>query len=303
VNILEVKNLVKDYDTYRAVDTVSFDMHRGQVLGLLGPNGAGKSTTIQILLGITLPTSGSISYFGQDFDTHRQPILQRINFASAYNTLNGRLTVNENLTVFAGLYGLDGAKQKIAELLEFFEIGTMGNNIYWDLSAGERTRVNLVKAMLNDPELILMDEPTASLDPDIADKTLSLIEQLRTERGISILFTSHNMAEVSRICDEVIFLDKGKIVSKDTPANHIGQLKGVHVTLRFKGESKKVEDVLVAAKVTHAFSEKQVVDFKTSNKDVAHLIALIQKQVAVIDTEVQKPDLEDVFLDIARRGK
>jgi ABC-type multidrug transport system ATPase subunit len=111
------------------------------------------------------------------------------------------------------------------------------------------------------------------------------------------------MAEVSRICDEVIFLDKGKIVSKDTPANHIGQLKGVHVTLRFKGESKKVEDVLVAAKVTHAFSEKQVVDFKTSNKDVAHLIALIQKQVAVIDTEVQKPDLEDVFLDIARRGK
>ena len=203
--VLNVTKLTKDYDTYRAVDAVSFHIQRGQVMGLLGPNGAGKSTTIQMLLGITLPTSGRIEYFGRDFGRHRQAGLQRVNFASAYNTLQGRLSVKENLLVFAGLYSVPAPMRKIAELLEYFEIATLANTKYRDLSAGERTRVNLAKALLNDPELILMDEPTASLDPDIADKTLTLIEQLRQSQGLSILFTSHNMAEVERICDEVIF--------------------------------------------------------------------------------------------------
>lgn len=217
--ILDVKKLVKDYGVFRAVDNISFDLKKGQVLGLLGPNGAGKSTTIQILLGITLLTSGKISYFGQDFFKHKKAILSRINFASAYNTLQGRLTVKENLLVFAKLYNVKNPKDKIAELLEYFEIGHLSKTIYWDLSSGERTRTNLVKSLLNDPELILMDEPTASLDPDIADKTLSLIEDLKHSRNLSILFTSHNMAEVTRVCDEVIMLNKGKIVTRGKPAD------------------------------------------------------------------------------------
>ncbi len=150
--VLVVEKLTKDYDSYRAVDAVSFEIQKGQVMGLLGPNGAGKSTTIQMLVGITLPTGGQIRYFGRDFAKHRQASLQRINFASAYNTLQGRISVRENLLVFAGLYQVEQPKQKITELLDYFEIGRLANTQYWDLSAGERTRVNLAKSLLNDPE-------------------------------------------------------------------------------------------------------------------------------------------------------
>ncbi len=239
--LLSVKNLVKDYDAFRAVDGISFEIKKGQVLGLLGPNGAGKSTTIQILVGITLPTAGQIHYFGHDFAKHRQACLQRINFASAYNTLQGRISVKENLLIFAKLYRVQSPLTKIAELLEYFEISHLAKHKYWDLSAGERTRANLVKALLNDPELILMDEPTASLDPDIADKTLSLIEELRTRNGMSILFTSHNMSEVSRICDDVIIMHKGQIVSQGRPKDLVEQfghdnLEGVFLEIARRGK-------------------------------------------------------------------
>lgn len=203
--ILEVRNLVKNYGTYRAVDGISFAVEKGKTIGFLGPNGAGKTTTIQVLCGITLPNGGTISYFGKDFLKNREYCLQRINFGSAFNTLLGRITAYENLLVYAKLYGVTDAKKKIIDLLNYFEIAHVAGELYQNLSAGQKTRVNLVKSLLNDPELLLMDEPTASLDPDIADKTLSLIEQLRKTRGISLLFTSHNMDEVTRLCDEVIF--------------------------------------------------------------------------------------------------
>jgi ABC-2 type transport system ATP-binding protein len=161
--VLDVKVLLKDYDEYRAVDHISFTIKRGQVMGLLGPNGAGKSTTIQMLAGVTIPTSGSIHYFGKDLAKNRQACLQRINYASAYNTLQNHITAKENLLVFAALYGVKKPKEKIAEPLDYFGISRHINERYGHLSAGERTRVNLVKALLNDPELILMDEPTARL--------------------------------------------------------------------------------------------------------------------------------------------
>lgn len=302
--ILEVDNLTKDYDSYRAVSDVSFSIERGKVLGLLGPNGAGKSTTIQILTGITSPTSGTIKYFGHDFMKHRQACLQRINFASAYNSLQGRITVKENLKVFAGLYQIKKPEKKITELLDYFEIKRLSNHKYWDLSAGERTRVNLVKAMLNDPELILMDEPTASLDPDIADKTLSLIEKLREDRNLSILFTSHNMNEVTRICDEVIFLDKGSVVSRDTPENHTKRLKEVEIEIQYKDSSKKVEEILYTEKLNFEITARNRAIIKTSHEKVALIItALTQHGITIVDTEVRKPSLEDVFLEIARGVK
>lgn len=302
--VLEVRDLVKDYGEYRAVDHISFSIQKGQVLGLLGPNGAGKSTTIQMLLGVTTVTEGEISYFGHDFAKHRQDCLQRINYASAYNTLQYRITVTENLRVYAHLYGVPKPKAKIAELLDYFEIGRLANHKYRNLSAGERTRVNLVKALLNEPELILMDEPTASLDPDIADKTLSLIEKLRAERGLAILFTSHNMSEVERICDDVIFLNRGKIVSHDTPHNHTKRLHDVVVVVRYGGTRQQVEDVLSTLKATYTHPENSTVHIKTSADRTGALIAALAAEgITLRDVEVQKPNLEDVFLEIARRKR
>ncbi|HEY8999094.1 MAG TPA: ABC transporter ATP-binding protein [Candidatus Saccharimonadales bacterium] len=302
--VLHVTGLTKDYGAYRAVDDVSFEIEKGQVLGLLGPNGAGKSTTIQMLTGITTSTSGTIKYFGKDFSTHRRTCLQRINFASAYNTLQGRISVQENLLVFAKLYGVAKPQRKIAELLEYFEMGRLAKNAYRDLSAGERTRVNLAKSLLNDPDLILMDEPTASLDPDIADKTLSLIESLRKSRNLSILFTSHNMAEVERLCDIVVFLYKGKVLSKDTPANHTKKLSGATVLLEFAGAKQPMERFLREHDATFDFTSPRVVSIQTENDKVAPLIAeLTGAGFRLNDVEVSKPTLEDVFLDIARGEK
>lgn len=181
--ILSVKNLTKKYGSYTAVDNISFEVPKGKIIGLLGPNGAGKTTTIQILLGITLANHGSINYFGKDFYKYRSESLQKINFTSSFNTLMGRITVLENLKVFGYLYNVKNPEKVIIEFAEYFEITKLLHEKYWDLSAGQKTRVNLIKSLINNPELILMDEPTASLDPDIADKTLTLIEKLKKDRG------------------------------------------------------------------------------------------------------------------------
>lgn len=299
--VLAVDNLIKDYGDYRAIDKLSFSIKKGEVLGLLGPNGAGKSTTIQILVGITTPSSGKISYFGDDFAKYKQRCLQRINFASAYNTLLGRITVKENLLVFARAYKVKKPDNTIAELLDYFEITRFANHKYWDLSAGERTRVNLAKSLLNNPDIILMDEPTASLDPDIADKTLTLIEDLRARRKLSILFTSHNMAEVSRVCDQVIFLDKGKMVSKDTPTNHVKRLKGVELRLIYKGDEAKLCKILNDHKIKFELVGHKLVSINTTHERVAETISkVVNGGIDVVDTEVNKPTLEDVFLEVAR---
>lgn len=222
--VLEVKNLVKRYGDFVAVDDIGFSIKRGEVVGLLGPNGAGKSTTIQMLLGLLTPTSGRISYFGMDFDKRRLAALGRINYLSAFNTLQEKITVEQNLRVFAAAYDVERPVQKINGLLEYFGVSHINKDRYGNISAGQRTRVNLVKAFLNDPELVLMDEPTASLDPDIVDRVLGMIEDLKAKRQLTILFTSHNMRDVERICDRVIFLAKGKIVrqaqTKDLPSLH-----------------------------------------------------------------------------------
>lgn len=299
--VLEVSKLVKDYDDYRAVDHISFAIQKGQVMGLLGPNGAGKSTTIQMLTGITTPTGGTIKYFGHDFAKHRQACLQRINFASAYNTLQGRIAVRENLRVFAGLYGVAKPERKINELLEYFQIDRLAKTLFWDLSAGERTRVNLAKSLLNDPELVLMDEPTASLDPDIADKTLTLIENLRADRGVSILFTSHNMAEVERVCDQVIFLDKGVIVSQDTPQNHTKKIDQAEVLLRFKGSKADLQQLLEKRGARFVFDTPKDVRITTANHQIPELLAALHNaDLQITDIDIHKPTLEDVFLNIAR---
>lgn len=299
--VLQVKNLTKRFGSFTAVDSISFELREGEVLGLLGPNGAGKTTTIQILLGITTPNSGEIRYFEKDFSQNRQDCLQKINYTSAFNTLQSRTTVWENLLVFANLYLIDDPKKKIMELVEYFEIKDLLDSQYKYLSSGEKTRVNFIKALLNDPKIILMDEPTASLDPDIADKTLSLIEQIKKNKKISILYTSHNMNEIDRICDRVIFLSQGKIVAEDTPLNLTKKIETTTLRLTFDKGKKIIEKYLIANKQEFEFSKDNIVIIKTKEKLVPKLIFGISSEgIWMTDIEIQKPTLEDVFLQISR---
>jgi ABC-2 type transport system ATP-binding protein len=296
-----VHNLTKLYGAFRAVDSVSFSVPRGKIVGLLGPNGAGKTTTIQMLVGITLPDGGSISYFGKDLQRHRAACLQRINFSSSYNNLQGRITVWENLVVFAGLYRVPKPERKIRDLGHYFGIDDLMGQRFLTLSAGQRTRVNLVKALLNDPEIILMDEPTASLDPDIADRTLSLIESLRDSRDLAIVYTSHQMDEVTRICDEVIFLDKGRIVAQDTPANLTRRIANTRLRVTFEGEHAAVLAALKSDFADVELSSSNVVVLMLEHHLVPQAILDIGRTgVRIVDIDIEKPTLEDVFLQIAR---
>lgn len=221
--VVSVDKLNKTFGKVVAVEEVSFAIKRGEVVGLLGANGAGKSTTIQILLGLISPTSGSLSIFGLDPWKERVKVLERCNFSSAYVALPYNLKVIENLDVFAQLYGVANRKAKIASLLELFEVSHLATKLTGGLSSGESTRVNLCKALLNDPEFLLLDEPTASLDPDIADKVRKLLAHVQKERGMTVLYTSHNMKDVQELCDRVLFLHKGKIIAEGTSAEILAQ--------------------------------------------------------------------------------
>ena len=215
--IVDVQHLHKEFDGTIAVADVSFTVQRGEIVGVLGANGAGKTTTIQILLGLTTATAGTVKVFGQDIEKHRIEILQRCNFSSAYTGLPSNLKVRENLLIFSKIYGVKDYRPKMDTLLEMFEIQHLRDKITGQLSSGESTRVNLCKALLNDPELLMLDEPTASLDPDIADKVRKLLRRIQREKGITMVYTSHNMRDVDEVCDRVLFMHKGRIIAEGTP--------------------------------------------------------------------------------------
>lgn len=215
--VIEVSRLVKRYAVVVAVDDVSFTVERGAVYGLLGGNGAGKTTTLSILLGLLLPTSGTVRVLGEDIVRHRERIATRINFSSPYVDLPHRLTVGENLAVYARLYGVRDRKRRLADLGEQLDFAQLMKRRYGDLSAGQKTRVGLAKALLNRPELLLLDEPTASLDPDSADRMRALLLAYQRESGATVLLASHNMLEVERLCTEVAVMRAGTIVDRGTP--------------------------------------------------------------------------------------
>lgn len=212
--ILEVKNLVKKFGNFTAVDGVSFHAREGQILGFLGPNGAGKSTTIFCILGLIEKDEGSISIFGKDLFGERSVVLKQMNYASAEFTLPWNLTLGEGMRVFSKLYEVPNAKKRIAELLELFELSDMHKKLIRDLSLGQRARANLCKAFINKPRLLLLDEPMASMDPDIVDKGIKLIRRLQEEDKMTILYTSHNMWEIEQITNHVVFINHGKVVAQ-----------------------------------------------------------------------------------------
>lgn len=215
--VIEVSGLTKLFGSVRAVDGIDFTVQRGVTSALLGGNGAGKTTTIAMLLGLLLPTSGSIRVFGEDMLHHRYKLLHRMNFSSPYVDLPQRLTVRQNLTVYAHLYRLRDVRRRIRQLASELDLADVLNRPYGKLSAGQKTRVALAKSLLNEPELLLLDEPTASLDPDTADYVRGYLENYQRTSGATILLASHNMAEVERMCSDVVMLKRGKVVDSGSP--------------------------------------------------------------------------------------
>ena len=219
-----VENLVKRYDAADlAVDDITFAVPRGQTLGLLGGNGAGKTTTIAMLLGLLTPTSGRVSILGADMTHDRRRVAHRINFSSPYVDMPSRLTIQENLTVYGHLYGIDNLKARIRQLVQDLDLGALVNRRTGSLSAGQKTRLMLAKSLLNKPEVLLLDEPTASLDPDTGDFVRTYLELYQAETGATILLASHNMAEVERMCHRVLMMKQGKIVDSGVPGELIAR--------------------------------------------------------------------------------
>jgi len=214
---IEVAHLVKLYKTTRAVDDVTFRIARGSITGLLGGNGAGKTTTLSILLGLLLPTSGSVRIFNEDVLRHRYRVLPRMNFSSPYVDLPHRLTVRQNLLFYGRLYGVKNLRRRIEEIAEHMQIGPFLDRQSGKLSAGQKTRVALAKALINSPEVLLLDEPTASLDPDTADWVRGYLKDYQHETHATIMLASHNMAEVERLCSEVLMMRAGRIVDRGSP--------------------------------------------------------------------------------------
>ena len=214
---VKVDNLVKRYPTAVAVDGISFTVARGVTAALLGGNGAGKTTTLSILLGLLLPTSGRVEVLGEDMLRHRYRVLPRMNFSSPFVDLPHRLTVRQNLLIYARLYGLPHRRERIENLARDLQISAFLERPAGKLSAGQKTRVALAKALLNEPELLLLDEPTVSLDPDTSDWVRGYLEDYRDRTDATILLASHNMAEVERLCSDVLMMKAGHIVDRGSP--------------------------------------------------------------------------------------
>ena len=222
-NIIEINNLTKQFKNALAVKNISFKINKGQIIGLLGPNGCGKSTTMGMMLGLIKPTSGSVIIKNKNMENNRTSLLEKMNFVSPYVELPKKLTVEENLKVYARLYGVKNLKEKISSLMEKLNLTEFRSRKTGELSSGQKNRVSLAKALINDPEILLLDEPTASLDPDVGDYIRSFIEDFASNKGSTILLASHNMNEVERLCHEVMMMKNGKIIDRGTSSDLINK--------------------------------------------------------------------------------
>jgi len=215
---IEIKNLNKQYNNILAVKNINFKINKGSIVGLLGPNGCGKTTTIGMILGLIKPTSGSVYVNGQNIENEssRTKILEKVNFISPYVELPKKLTVEENLKVYGRMYSVSNLKEKISDLMNELNLYDFKKRKTGELSSGQKNRVSLAKALINDPEILLLDEPTASLDPDVGDYIRTYIESFASKKGTTILLASHNMNEVERLCNEVMMMKNGKIIDQGT---------------------------------------------------------------------------------------
>jgi len=215
---IEISNLNKQYGNVQAVKNINFKINKGSIVGLLGPNGCGKTTTIGMMLGLIKPTSGTVFVNGQNIESenNRTNILEKMNFISPYIELPKKLTVEENLKVYGRMYGVNNLQDKISDLMKQLNLFDFKKRKTGELSSGQKNRVSLAKALINDPEILLLDEPTASLDPDVGDYIRTYIENSASKKGTTILLASHNMNEVERLCNEVMMMKNGEIIDKGT---------------------------------------------------------------------------------------
>ena len=223
-NLIEVKNIKKNYGKKQAVKGISFNVQENEILGLLGPNGSGKTTTIGMLLGLLKPTSGQILINNLKLENHRIEILEMINFISPYIELPKKLTVKQNLNVYAKLYKVQNIEERIEYLSEKLRIEELLDSITGELSSGQKNRVSLAKALINEPRVLLLDEPTASLDPEVGDFVRTFLEEYKKEKKISVLLASHNMSEVTRLCKSVLMMKNGEIIDQGTPDDLVAKL-------------------------------------------------------------------------------
>ncbi len=216
-NLVEVKNLKKNYGSIEAVKDISFNIKENEIIGLLGPNGSGKTTTIGMMLGLLKPSNGEILIDGKKIEENRIEILQKINFISPYIELPKKLTVKQNLIVYGKLYNVIDLKNRIEYLVEKLRLSDLLNKLTGELSSGQKNRVSLAKALINNPTVLLLDEPTASLDPEIGDYVRTFLEKYKKEKKISILLASHNMNEVTRLCRSILMMKDGIMIDKGSP--------------------------------------------------------------------------------------
>ena len=220
---IEISNLSKNFKEAQAVKNISFKIGKGKIIGLLGPNGCGKTTTIGMMLGLIKPSSGVVKINGLNIENHRTNLLQKMNFISPYIELPKKLTVEENLKVYGRLYGVKKLNDKINELMNMLNLFEFRKRKTGELSSGQKNRVSLAKALINDPEILLLDEPTASLDPDVADYVRGIIEEFASNKNATILLASHNMNEVERLCSEVLMMKNGEIIDKGKSSDLINK--------------------------------------------------------------------------------
>jgi len=304
--VLSTKDLKKIYPgktPFTAINGISFSLNQGEILGLLGPNGSGKTTTIQMLLGTLAVTSGSIHYFDKEFKKNRSEILQYVSFASTYTSLPWILTVTENLEVFGLLYGIsrEESRKKFEPLLDRFGILDKKNQRVGSLSAGQVTRLMIVKAFFIEPKIVLLDEPTASLDPDIANDICSFLLEQRDKKGLSILFSSHKMEEVMEICDRTIFLKEGKIIANDVPKALAKSVSSFRVILVLADGLKRTINIAEQSAFKYSVDHR-IIEIKMDEEKIPEFLhALSEAKVSYANIKIEEPSLEDFFLTIAKK--
>jgi len=303
MSVVSVKNLSKHFGEFKAVNDISFDLEEGEILGLLGPNGAGKTTTIQMLLGVLTSTCGDISYFGKSFSQYREEILEKVNFSSTYTNLPWSLSVYENLHYTSYLYNISDRKKRIESLIDHFRLNELVNHPTSELSAGQLTRMNIAKAFINYPRVLLLDEPTASLDPEVARFVRQFILSQREHYKVSIIFTSHNMTEVEEVCDRILFISNGVIIANDTPENLSRSVKECKIQLNIPNCDEAILFQYTQHNGMKTYATGNIYTITLEEQQIPELLSFLgQNTIKYIEINIEKPDLEDYFLKVAHQS-